>query len=263
MVHALHRSDFKTKDGLPYFEIPEIKQLGWINHAFLTRQGGVSPSPYHTLNLGSSNGDLPDNVSKNRNRIAAAFGFDPGCLIQLQQMHQDRILILKGSPDPLPADLRYDAVITHCPDRVLSIKTADCIPIFIVDRAKKLIAAVHAGREGTARHITGKVLKQMRFEFGSMPQDLLVALGPAIGPRCYEIEERVFRPEWAPFSTPAGAGKWKVDLFSINIGQMREEGIEEEQIWDIDPCTHCHNDLFFSYRREGQTGRQLSFIGRI
>ena len=259
---TLQRSDLKTKNGLPFFEVPEIKQLGWASHGFLTRRGGLSPSPYHTLNLGSTNGDLPENVSKNKDLIAAAFGFDLSRLVQLQQMHQDRILILKTSHDPLPADLRYDAVITDCPNRVLSIKTADCIPIFIVDREKKILAAVHAGREGTARHITGKVLKQMRSEFGSVPQDLLIALGPAIGPRCYEIEERVFQQEWAPFSTPAGPGKWRVDLFNINIAQMVEGGIEEEQIWHIDLCTHCHNDLFFSYRREGQTGRQLSFIGR-
>jgi len=260
-MNLLNRSDLQAKNGLPYFEIPEIKQLGWASHGFLTRQGGVSPSPYHALNLGNTNGDPPENVSKNRDLIATAFGFDLSRLVQLRQMHQDRILILKKSPDLLPADLRYDAVITDCPNRVLSIKTADCIPIFIVDRAKMIIAAVHAGREGTARHITRKVLKQMRFEFGSVPQDLLIALGPAIGPRCYEIEERVFQQEWAPFSTPAGAGKWRVDLFRINIAQMREEGIGEEQIWHIDLCTHCHSDLFFSYRREGQTGRQLSFIG--
>jgi copper oxidase (laccase) domain-containing protein len=101
----------------------------------------------------------------------------------------------------------------------------------------------------------------MMEEFGCLGKDLLIAMGPSIGPFCYEIDEKVFQQEWKSFSILEGTGKWMVDLAQINIGQMKGERIEEEQISWVNLCTHCHSDLFFSYRKEGKTGRQLSFIG--
>ncbi len=131
----------------------------------------------------------------------------------------------------------------------------------MVDIKNRVIAAVHAGRQGTSLHIVTKVLRKTKEEFGCSLGDFLVVLGPSIGPCCYELDEEVFRPEWEPFSISKGERKWMVDLAKINIEKMKSEGIEEEQIFRIDLCTHCHQDLFFSYRGEGQTGRQLSFIG--
>jgi YfiH family protein len=178
-------------------------------------------------------------------------------------MQQDQILILKEPVITLPSPLEYDALITNSPNIYLAILTADCLPIFVVDQKRKVIAAIHAGRQGTALHITGKVLQKMRQDFGSSSRDLLITLGPSIGVCCYEIDEKAFHPEWKPFSTSRERGKWMVDLARINIAQMKEEGIEEEQISWINLCTRCGSDLFFSYRKEGQTGRQLSFIGII
>jgi hypothetical protein len=131
----------------------------------------------------------------------------------------------------------------------------------VADQKKKVTAAIHAGRNGTALHITTKVLTKMKEEFGCSSRDLLVTLGPSIGACCYEIDEKGFHPEWEPFSTPKGTGKWMTDLAQINIAQMKGEGIEDDQISWINLCTYCCSDLFFSYRREGRTGRQLSFIG--
>jgi polyphenol oxidase len=257
------RSSLKIENGLPYFEIPELTKLKWTRHAFLTRQGGVSIPPYDLLNLGDKNGDREGLVSKNKNRIATAFSFDSSRLVLLDQMQQDQILLLKEPIITLPSPLEYDALITNSPNAFLGILTADCLPIFVVDQKRKVIAATHAGRQGTALHITAKVLKKMEEEFGCSSKDLLIAMGPSIGSCCYEIDERVFQSEWEPFSTSRGAGKWMVDLAQINIAQMKREGIKEEQISWINLCTHCHSDLFFSYRKEGRTGRQLSFIGII
>jgi YfiH family protein len=260
-LNTLDRSALKIRNNLPYFEIPEFAKIRWVRHAFLTRQGGVSPSPYDSLNLSDKNGDREEFVSQNKNIIAETSGFDPNRLILIDQMHQDRILLLRKPTPPLPAPLEYDALITNCPDTLLGILTADCLPIFVVDQEKKVIAAIHAGRQGTALGITAKALRKMEEEFACLLKDLLIAIGPSIGPFCYEIDEKVFQQEWKPFSSLGGAGKWVVDLARINIGQMKREGIEEEQISWINLCTHCHGDLFFSYRKEGRTGRQLSFIG--
>jgi len=260
-MNTLNRSCLKTKNGVPYFEIPEMAEPVWVRHAFLTRKGGVSLSPYESLNLSDKNGDRLDIVSKNKNLVANAFCFDSSRLILLDQMQQDQILFLKEPIVTLPSPLEYDAMITNFPNIFLGILTADCLPIFAIDRKKKVIAAIHAGRQGTSLQIARKVLNKMEGDFGCSSRDFLISLGPSIGPCCYEIDEEVFHPEWTPFSTAKGAGKWMVDLARINIAQIKSEGIKEEQISWINLCTRCHGDLFFSYRGEGRTGRQLSFIG--
>lgn len=262
-MNVLNRSTLKLKNNLPYFEIPEFANLGWVRHVFLTRRGGVSPSPYDSLNLSNRNSDLEKFVGQNKNLIATAFGFESRRLVLLDQMQGDQILILKEPIGTLPPPLEYDALITNSSNTYLGIQTADCLPILMVNPKKKVIAAVHAGRQGTALHITAKVIEKMEGKFDGSSKDLLIAIGPSIGSCCYEVDEKVFQQEWKPFSTSRGSGKWMVDLAQINIAQMKREGIKEEQIFWINLCTRCHSDLFFSYRGEGQTGRQLSFIGIV
>jgi YfiH family protein len=262
-MKILDRSALKLKNNLPYFEIPRLAKLGWVRHAFLTRQGGVSLPPYDSLNLSDKNGDRKEWVSKNENLIARTFGFDLSRLILLDQIQQDQILLLKEPAITLPSPLEYDALVTNIPETYLGILTADCLPIFVVDQKKRVIAAIHAGRQGTALHIMTKVLKKMEKEFGCSLRDLLISMGPSIGPCCYEIDERVFHQEWEPFSISRAGRRWMVDLAKINIAHMMGKGIQEEQISWINLCTNCQSDLFFSYRREGRTGRQLSFIGMI
>jgi hypothetical protein len=262
-LNTLDRSALKINNNLPYFENPEFAGVTWIRHAFLTRRGGVSLSPYDSLNLSDRNGDREEFVSTNKKIIAETFGFDSSHLILLDQIHQDRILLLKKPVPPLRSPLEFDALITNSPDTFLGILTADCLPIFVADPRKKVIAAIHAGRQGTALGITAKALRKMEEAFDCLSKDLLIAIGPSIGPSCYEIDEKVFQQEWKPFSASRGVGKWMVDLARINIDQMKREGIEEGQISWVSLCTHCHGDLFFSYRKEGRTGRQLSFIGMI
>jgi YfiH family protein len=260
-MKILNRSSLKTKNSVPYFEVPEFVKVGWIRHGFLTRQGGVSLPPYDSLNMSDKNGDQEDFVSKNKNRIATCFGFDSSRFILLDKMQQDQVLLLKEPIITLPSSLEYDALITNSLNTFLGIVTADCLPIFVVDQKKKVVAAIHAGRQGTALHIAEKTLRKMEKEFNCSLKDLLIGMGPSIGSCCYEIDERVFHPEWKPFSTSKEAGKWMVDLAQINIAQMTGEGVKKEQISWISLCTLCHSDLFFSYRKEGRTGRQLSFIG--
>jgi YfiH family protein len=261
-MNILHRTGL-TKNGLPYFEISEWVELGWIRHGFLTRQGGVSLPPYDSLNVSDKNGDRKEFVVENENIISKAFGFDSSQLILLDQMQQDQILILKEPIATLPCSLQYDALITNSPNTFLGILTADCLPIFVVDPKRKVIAAIHAGRQGTALRITAKALRKMEKEFSCLLTDVFIGMGPSIGSCCYEIDEKVFYREWEPFSTSKGARKWMVDLAQINMAQMKSEGVKKEQISWIGLCTRCHSDLFFSYRKEGRTGRQLSFIGMV
>jgi hypothetical protein len=263
VVTILERSALKHTASLPFLADPALSGLGGIRHAFLTRRGGVSLPPYESLNLSHDNGDRDEQVSENKARIAAGFGFEPSCLVLLKQMHLDGILVLRKPIETTDTPLEYDAMITDVPRVFLGIRTADCLPIFIADRRKKVIAAVHAGRQGTALRITAKVLGKMKEIFDCRTGDLLVAMGPSIGPCCYEIDDRVFQPGWESFATSRERGKWMLDLAKINIDQIRNEGLDPRQISSINLCTCCHSDLFFSYRREGKTGRQLSFIGMV
>ena len=169
-MNILNRSALKTKNNLSYFESPDFAELGWIQHAFLTRQGGVSLPPYDSLNLSDKNGDREGSVSKNEKIIAEAFGFGLSRLLLLDQMQQDQILLLKEPMITLPSPLEYDALITNSPDTFLGILTADCLPIFVADQKKKVIAAIHAGRQGTALGITAKALRKMEEEFGCLSE---------------------------------------------------------------------------------------------
>ncbi len=259
-MKTIDRSLLRNKDGIFYFEIPEMERLGWLRHAFLTRHGGISISPFDSLNMSINNGDRPGDVLQNKELIASAFGLPKDRLVLLKQRQKDEILVLKNPVERIPPPLPYDATITDASNLPLGILTADCIPIFITDIKKKVIAAIHSGRQGTSLGITKKVLRKMRDGWNCSMKDLIIAMGPSIGPCCYEIDEKVFNPGWEPFSTSNGEGRWMVDLARINIAQMKDEGIGEEQIFRVDICTCCRTDLFFSYRKEGKTGRQLSFI---
>ena len=261
MIRNFDRSALRTRNGLSYFDIPGWENIGWLKHAFLTRQGGVSLPPYHTLNWSGNNGDLEEDVQENRKRTAGTFGLDPARFLFLNQVHGDGILVLKHPAVGLPSSLEYDAVITDAPGIFAGILTADCLPVLVVDGTRRVVAAVHAGRQGTGLHVLPKVVRKMRTAFESSPEDILVSFGPGIGPCCYEIDEKVFRTEWEPFSLSREKKKWRIDLTAINLSLLQEEGVGESQISRINLCTCCHADLFYSYRRDGRTGRQFSFIG--
>jgi hypothetical protein len=263
-IRVFDRPDLRMNDGLPFFEAPCLAAIPWIRHGFLTRRKGIDTSSGE-LSVGSTHGTSWDEALKNRRWIATAFGFDPERLVMLKQVHRDEVLVVREPPRRACGPLEYDAMITDVPDLMLGIRTADCLPILIADSRRKVIAAVHAGRAGTALRITAKTLKVMKETFGCSPKDLLIAMGPSIGSCCYEIDEKVFQPEWAPFSIPCGEGRWRIDLVGINVAHLEREGVSPEQIEGTTLCTRCQSDLFFSYRKEGRrlTGTQLSFIGII
>lgn len=257
-------SNLKFKNGLAYFEISELAEIEWVNHAFLTRLGGISSLPFNSLNLNnplfSKNGDLTENVERNKHLVASAFDFKMEHLILPHQTHSDGISILKDPLDTLPINLNCDAVITNAPYLAIGVVSADCLPILVADVRRRVIAAVHAGRKGTALCIIRKVLSKMKEEFGCLAENLLIGLGPSIGSCCYEIDQSVLLPEWEDCSTYMGKGKWILNLAKVNTMQIKNEGIRGDQIFSLNICTHCNDELFFSYRKTGRTGGQLSFI---
>ena len=248
---------------------PSLTGLDFLTHAFCTRIGGMSKGPFAGLNISPLEGDEPEDVRANWRLLSRAFGIAEDHFFLLRQVHGNGILVLD---QPLPmalaeADLRepppYDAVITDQPGLALCIKTADCVPVFLVDPVKRVIANVHAGWKGTALNIAGQAVAAMTERFGTRPERILAAVGPAIGPCCYEVDEPVVR------AMGQGTGclpsltqdRWMLDLPLINRHQLREAGLADEHISSVKLCTSCREDLFFSHRRDkGRTGRQVHFL---
>ncbi len=251
-----------------YLESEEILQSSSILHGFCTRNGGVSSGPYATLNVSPREGDSPEQVRMNWQRIASAFGIPCEQFFVVNQVHGDNFLIIEDAVSCHSLENRqYDAIVTDQPGVAIGIKTADCAPVFLFDKRKRAIAAVHAGWRGTALGIAGNAVRVMGERFSSRPEDLLAAIGPSIGPCCYEVDEPVFEAmslqgEAERVLRPGRRQRrWMFDLPLANRIQLEREGIPQGQISAAGFCTCCRQDLFFSHRRDGEkTGRHLNFI---
>jgi polyphenol oxidase len=259
----------KKIHSIQYYESSFLSGCDFLTHAFCTRLGGDSEEDYASLNISFKEGDLESRVLQNWNRLAMAFAIPLEQFITLNQVHGDDIFVIKPYGDYLPTDkaLNYDAIVTTRRNLAICIKTADCVPVFIVDRAKKIIAAVHAGWKSTALEISAKVIRLLYDKYGSSPRDILAAIGPAIGQCCFEVDDEaadsfVYKQGHESFLSPGERpNKWIVDLPEANRRQMINCGIPEDNIDVSNLCTSCRQDLFFSHRGSGGiTGRQLNFM---
>lgn len=185
-------------------------------------------------------------------------------LVFLKQVHSDVVHFVDEIPK---GNLKGDALITRLPKIFLIIKTADCLPVLIVDERKHIIAAVHCGWKGTQKKLLEKVIQGLAARHGSNPRTLLVAFGPCIGGACYEVGEdvkRSFEEEGFPQdffeNHPRKEGKYLFDLRKANVFQLINRGIRKENIIVMDICVHCKKN-FHSFRRDREgADRNFSFI---
>jgi YfiH family protein len=195
-------------------------------------------------------------------QLADRLGFKP---ISLNQVHSDVVHFI----DEVPQRRRQgDAAVTRLPGLLLVIKTADCLPVILVEEKKRLIAAVHCGWKGTSLRVLEKVVQGMKERYAADPAAILAAFGPCISEGCYEVGRDVHRAltvsgfSASLFRPIAGcSGKYLFDLRSANRFQLQKLGVKAKNILSIDICTHC-DPKYPSYRRDREaTGRMLSFIG--
>lgn len=259
---------FRTQGTFTYLQSENFGQFDFLTHAFCTRLGGTSPAPFASLNVSVRRGDRPENVRRNREIITKTFGFSADRLLLAHQSHGDDFYIPGKTGDLSPGMvLECDGFITDRPGVALCVKTADCVPVLLVDGKRQVVAAVHAGWRGTALGIAGKAVRLFQEHFSSQPENLWAAIGPSIGPCCYEVDEKVQR-EFAHqqdgnnvLKAAAKKDRWMLDLILANRRQLEEAGIPAAQISAAELCTSCRRDAFFSHRGEGETtGRQLNFI---
>lgn len=220
-----------------------------------TREGGVSTGPYAALNLGDHVGDAPAAVARNRALLRAHLGLavEPHWL---RQVHGCEVVAASAGCPGREAD----AALAEAPDAVCVVMTADCLPLLICDREGTRVAAVHAGWRGLLDGVVERAVAAL----GVAPETLLVWLGPAIGPDAFEVgaevrERFVARdPEaWSAFR-PRPDGRWLADLFQLARQRLSRLGVE--QVYGGGDCTFSQPQRFFSYRRDGVTGRMASLI---
>lgn len=157
-----------------------------------------------------------------------------------------------------------DILLTASPGLPLAVFTADCLAIVLAAPAPRLLAVAHVGWRGTVKGAAARAVKAL-VALGAEPESLVIAIGPSIGPCCYEVDRPVVEPlrrafpdRWEQWVAPAGPGKWMLDLWAANAAQLRIAGCHAERIANPRLCTACRRDLFFSYRKEGSGGRLVT-----
>lgn len=242
-----------------------LRQRG-VRHAFSTRLGGVSEGPFATLNVAVGPGDDPACVAENLRRFAAALEVDPERLFQTSQVHgatvrtvtahDDRRAVLHEEADALVADDRSLGI---------GIRTADCVPILLHDAVTGSVAAVHAGWRGVVGGIVENAVATLAIRARGSA-GIVAAIGPSIGPCCFEVGDEVAEAIEGAAPSPApivdrSRAKPHVDLRRAVRAQLRALGIGDPSIEDVAGCTRCDADRFFSHRRDGaRSGRLLAAI---
>lgn len=254
------------------FEVPLLQSAvlpAGFRHGFTTRRGGVSTGAFESLNLGGKWGDRAEHVAENRRRFRAAAGRD--VVYFATQVHgADSARVEAGASVEAIAATRADALIAPRPGPAVGVYVADCVPILIADVATGAVAAVHAGWRGTVAGILTATLARMVADHGTRMADLRVAIGPSIGPCCFEVgPEVVAAVEVAvPGARAAGAvveraPRPHVDLWTLNRLAALAAGVGAGAIDVAADCTACDRARFFSYRRDhGDTGQLGAFILR-
>ena len=215
-----------------------------------TRSGGFSKNPWNSLNLGLNCGDDTGSVLRNRELLGALMPNSPQWL---RQVHGMKVNVHSG---PICADLEGDAVLSRSIGNVCAILTADCLPVFFCNRSGTEVAAAHAGWRGLASGVLEETVRSMH----SSPEDLMAWLGPAIGPGAYEVGADVKAAFGQRYSAcfKKNGGRWLFDLYEAARIRLTDVGVAA--VYGGEFCTLTQQDLFFSYRRDGQTGRMAHLI---
>jgi YfiH family protein len=285
-------------NGVQWLAVPGWEKRSWLWHGFSTRLGGLSRAycaddAPGELNLGFTASDDREIVIRNRRLLAEAVSGDAATpLVSLRQIHSSLLVHATAADVDREQPWKADGLMTDEPGILLGIQTADCIPVLVADRKRRVVAAFHAGWRGTVKRIVEAGIGRMRLEFGSKPEDLVAAVGPGIGACCYAVGEEVFSEfesqfqygrelfrlvddynavhhkypmlfltQRAPGHSPIGPSL-HLDLVEANRRQLLDAGLKPRSIKAVGGCTSCQRELFFSHRSsQGHAGRMMSVIG--
>lgn len=248
---------FEETGGLPCYRSPLLAAFDELLHGFFTRQGGVSPDPFHSLNLSFGVGDQVSLVVHNRHLVQQALNLT--ALVSATQVHGCRASLVTTGNAPADAEIAdADILLTGQHGLGLLIKQADCQAVMLYDPVRRVAANVHCGWRGQVDNILRKAVIRLHEEYGCRPEELVAALGPSLGPCCAEF--RHYRREFPQELWSYQVRPTYFDLWALSRDQLLVAGLKPRQIDIAGICTRCRGDEFFSYRREGRTGRQGAVI---
>ena len=256
-------------NNLQIFHFSSLAKYQDIVHFITTRNGGVSLPPFHSFNLAFHVQDKRENVLNNRKKLSQYLHIPLNNFTVANQVHGVNIAAVgekergSGAVDISTALKDCDAMITDQQDICLLVFVADCVPIIMYDKRKKVIALIHAGWKGTVGKISLKTVHMMKSKWDCKPADIICAIGPSIGPCCYQVGPEVIALVKNSFPGERNLihditldGKGYLDLWQVNKVQLLEHNIPEQNIEVAELCTCCHPDIFFSSRKDnGKTGR--------
>jgi YfiH family protein len=237
--------------------VPDWPAPASVRALITTRAGGTSRGAYAGLNLGLRSGDDAEDVARNRASLRHWLPAEP---LWLRQVHGTAVV----EADSAERDPEADAALARAPGRVCAVLTADCLPLLLCDEDGTIVAAVHAGWRGLCSGVIEQTLRAM----DRPPEALLAYLGPAIGPAAYEVGAEVRaafiaadpggEPEYEAAFVPGKPGKFYADLYALARARLARSGVA--RIYGGGYCTYTERERFYSYRRDGATGRMASLI---
>jgi YfiH family protein len=256
---------FHNVGSIKYFTF-DILQGEAIDHAIFTRQGGVSPAPWESLNVGGTVGDLSERVLENRQRLFNALHRKLETSFDIWQTHSANVIYADNPREPSSDFPRGDIVLTDLPTVTLFMRFADCVPILLYDPACRVVGIVHAGWLGTVRRAASTAVEAMVDRYGTKPENLLAGVGPSIGPDHYEVKGDVIQRVRQSFGAaadrflPTVDGAIHFDLWAANMWQLSQVGVRRTELARL--CTGCNLSDWYSHRAEaGRTGRFGALIG--
>lgn len=263
-----------NKDGVVYLQFPSLERTGMVRHGFSTRMGGVSRGMFESMNLSFSRGDDEEAVRKNYDKMAQALGTSVQNMVCSVQTHTTNIRRItgadKGKGVCIPPDYTdIDGLITDEPGIMLVTFYADCVPVYMVDTRHHAIGLCHSGWRGTVGRISQNMLRHMKEQFHTQPQDVIAAIGPSICRDCYEVSEDVVQAFEQEFGKKVLGriavlkcnGRFRLDLWEANRMILEQGGVRPEHIEVTDICTCCNPDYLFSHRAShGKRGNLAAFL---
>lgn len=224
-------------EGLPVLKARVLEVVGF-RHAFTTRHYPPAEDSW----------------------VLQLLGFDPQRVVEPEQVHGGVVARADGRPGPVRG---ADGLWTDREKLALRVRSADCLGVLFVEPNAGCVAAVHAGWRGLAAGVVGRAVRALR-EAGCDPQEVRCALGPAVGPCCYEVDAPVWEAlqAWREAFRPGRPGRWQLDLRAVGVAQLLAEGLRPQHVAACAACTACEPEWFYSYRREGRKGNLWALVSR-
>ena len=256
---------FIQSSGRRYYTFASFPRQGIVSGIF-TRQGGVSPSPWASLNMGGTVGDDSQRVHENRRRAFETLNRPFESNYDVWQVHSADV-VCADAPRPLDEPhLKADVILTDKPEITLFMRFADCVPVLLYDPQRRVVGLAHAGWLGTVRLTLKAAIETMQSRYGCQPEDILAGIGPSIGMHHFEVGPEVVNQVQSTFGQDSSRllyeenGRVKLDLWEANSQILQGCGVDQIEVAGI--CTACNLEDWFSHRGEkGKAGRFGALIG--